>query len=448
MIEQTAVNSYLTSSAARGFLVLLILSVFACGSDDTRSPQNDDVSRVDELCELAPDTPINTYVVSKYLRLYPSSDLALSNSLDPQNIVVGFSENDKTVVFSDQIVDRQNRPVEVTIPIWMSTPRLDLTNQNTGSVSGTVGRAFNSDLPGDISIALSGVFLEGANKLPVTFGCTVDNYTLVYLTGYFYRSDQLTDYLAPLKPSVEDTPAAGETDSREPNRLPTVDPTLPKKDGGDIGVMRPEDDDKASVERVLGGDPADVFAEYNGDGVKKIPSTIEDLPANGPQVASPETSDTRFARITFDIIANGEISARRAVAVPGELLTPNTLKGKYIWVVSDNTGIVEVGSFLDPLEQHTAVFDESVGPVTIPPAEQGSFRISLSPDLVGEKLRQSDILFYRLDAPLPPNTVLNATTIDSVLNTGSSVKIGSARGSDLYFQFGESLDIRVQPPVE
>lgn len=229
------------------------------------------------------------------------------------------------------------------------------------------------------------------------------------------------------------------TEPRESERGPTVAAQLPDKDGNDHGALHPAGDRKDDPVQIEGGDPGEVYERYFGENVK-APPTDDEIRGEGDQEEQEPGFEDRYARVSFDVVSSGEITPRRAVVIDGTPTLPVTLTGTWVWVAQVDGSFVEVGAFLDPLVQSTAVFDPATELGYPPNASEGTFRITLSSALFGDDvLNRADFVFFQLDGSLPPDTVFEPATAREVISAGNGRELSVVSGQRVYELLRDSL---------
>jgi len=152
-----------------------------------------------QTCNIPISVPKSKHLVTNYLRLYPSASQARINSTRHEDIVTAMSAIDQHYVYANVPVSAEDKALEIVLPIWIATSLIDVENQTTTSIAYTGGRIYNPDNPADISRTASSGFLLAANNLPlVDIGCTEGAYTLIFISGYVYRTNRLPAYLDPV----------------------------------------------------------------------------------------------------------------------------------------------------------------------------------------------------------------------------------------------------------
>ena len=159
------------------------------------------------------------YVVSKYLRFYPTKATAERNVLLPlqdlsdlgptkdfHDILAGLqpeSERDsyEVIVYTDQNIDKPQGAVSVIVPLWFPTKKVDLADFKLRDVSGVLPKLFQIADPNTPGATAAGGMLKGAINHPCIpiIGLESNGHTLAYVQGWVWRgSEPLANFLSPI----------------------------------------------------------------------------------------------------------------------------------------------------------------------------------------------------------------------------------------------------------
>jgi hypothetical protein len=171
----------------------------------------------------------------------------------------------------------------------------------------------------------------------------------------------------------------GEPEAR-PGSAPTKDKTTPLTDGEKLVAKAAPDDPPRP-------------AKPNGD-LKPDPGSVREVPdGSGPKKPLGRDITERSLRLRFSLTIDHAVTLQSAILLEGGMVRRKPIGGGYLFAVRVGGRTVDLGSFIDPLEEHR--YEQKGGRHDAGRLREGTFGVTLSGEFAeAARLEQTTIEFF------------------------------------------------------